>query len=92
MIRCVYRCTTTCVRFEVLIELLWCLIAKILQHRSRANLEMIIDRWSHEEEREVKRNQVLEERRAAKHLKEAPSVWVFGANHEGEEILPNYYW
>jgi len=59
---------------------------KILQHRSRANLEMIIDRWSHEEEREVKRNQVLEERRTAKHLKEAPSVWVFGANHEGEKI------
>ena len=51
---------------------------------TRNELEMVIDRWRHAPEREEKRQEVLERRKQDKYLREAPSVWVFGANNEGQ--------
>ena len=51
---------------------------------TRSELEMVIDRWRHAPEREEKRKEILEARRITKHLREAPSVWVFGVNNEGQ--------
>jgi hypothetical protein len=59
-------------------------IFSIVESCSRAELEMNIDRWSHEYEREEKRNQIMKEREQEKYYREAPSVWVFGVNNEGQ--------